>query len=439
MPPSLPAEILQSIFEEAGMAGREVDYSKSYSLVNSESLRISHVCRLWRTVALNTGRLWVDIRFPLDDPVAKLQEIWTVITTRAKNCPLSVDIIEMSEDAGRALKRGNFFISDWRPDPVRIDELRLSAFKTDRGSLDRALSFASGFSSLTIQYKAGAPTRNLAGFGSIRVEELAFRLSHHASCVRLSLVGVVLDAFGIRRLLGGTLNVRHLSVRYCTVLHGDVLSILIHSCPRLESFIFKNNVHPGSYHPTPTTFPRTIRLIETDDSLNWNFLLSGKQMAVYPRLTTFEIDYIYLHEEFLQVNPTIVTLTIPWGADITDIAHVAPQIRALKVHNPKNAVSLCKADSYLFPHLRELHIYLSEPVSIDQLHQIMLPVGSFARPHDRGSDLGRLILTWTKTACIGEAGIRVGARSEYNLKPWYQWLEERGYWGRVVVTRSEEE
>jgi hypothetical protein len=437
---SLPQELLQHIFEEMAILGKEINYNydDTYLLINSESLRVSHVCRLWRTVALNTPRLWVDIRLPIGESVPKLAELWKIIVSRAKKHPLRVDIIEGPEERLRLLKQMRLkafseIIS--AATPMQVGELRCITFEEDPTPFIISFFSFTKVSSLTVHREPTAPGRKIA---SITTD--IFTCDPYVPSVQLSLVGVNLKTIGVTGGVLSTLKLRHLVIRYCTVLQRGALYILILSCPHLESCVFRNNVYREARFPPPpryppTTFPGTIRLIEIDDSINSEFLSSGQRVGIFPHLTTCGIDFDWAHlRDFLQTNPNIVTLSIYSGADITDIGHVAPQVRELQVHDPEHALLLCKengsADSLLFPHLKELHIYLSDPVSFDCLEQLMRPVDGFTQPlgEDDSSQLERLILIWNRSAYTLE-----------ELKPQCQWLEDRGYWDRVVVTRGEEE
>jgi hypothetical protein len=417
---------------------KEVKSYKRYSLVNSESLRVSHVCRFWRTVAINTPRLWVKIRLSLAESVEKLDKLWAIIATRANNCPLNVEIIETPENSNRELRQRKCLLSSWISAPVHIEELRLSTFVGHVEPFPQALFDLSNFSSLTIHYRPGG---KFARPIVIIVKTLMSFLLSRPSCIRLSLAGVTLrtsevNAFPLKVL---RLNLHHLSVQNCTVAQSDTLSTLIQRCHKLESCVFRNNIHQDLGPPLPTTFPTTLRLVEMDGEVNLGLLFSERQTVVYPHLATCNIEFNYPYKDFLLANPTILTLTIPPNTDITEIAAISPQIQRLEVHRARNALILCKAirsnDPCLFPHLRELHIHLRAFVFFNSLKVLMQPVEGFTQPQaDSSSPLEKLILTWSPRACASQ-----GIRLEQELKPWYRWLEERGYWDRAVVRRSEEE
>jgi hypothetical protein len=420
---------------------KEVDAYKKYSLVNSESLRVSHVCRLWRRVAINTARLWVKIRLPVRESITELDQLWTIVANRANNCPLDVEIVEAPGNPERLIRRRSFILSSWVSSSIHLGELRLSTFVGYVEPFPQTLFNFSTFSSLSIHYRSSG---SLGWSVPIMVQDLITRLSSHPSCVRLSLAGIVLQTSGMGALSPKVrLNLHHISIQNCTVAQRDTLSLLIQNCPNLESCVFRNNVHqePGPSSPTtfPNTLPGTLRLVEMDQDANLSLLFSGQQPVVCPHLATCNVDFNYPYKAFLQANPTIVALTIPPNADITDVASVSPQLQSLKVHRPNDALLICKADgpkdSRLFPHLRELHIHLRAFVSLDTLKELMRPMDSFTPLQvDDSSQLEKLILTWSPRACASQ-----GIRLDEELKPWLRWLEEMGYWDRVVVTRSEKE
>jgi hypothetical protein len=430
---SLPVDILQAIFEEVAIMEKEVDLYERCSVINLESLRISHVCRLWRTVAINTPRLWVTIRLPLAKSATKLNQLWIIVTNRAKSCPLNVEIVEPPGNLNLVLRQRNFILSSWVSAPIYIEELRVSTFV---GYVELFPQVISNFSSLTIQGRASRDSTR-----PVPIKTLITQLLSRPSCFRLSLTGVSLWTFErgaftqkVRRL-----NLRYLSIQNCIVTQSDILGTLIQVCPILESCVFRNNVYQDTSPPPLTPLPRTLRLVEMDDKVNLSLLFSGQKPIVYPRLATCNIDFNYPYKEFLLANPTILTLTIPPNTVITEIAPFAPQIQNLKVHRTNDIILLCKAieskDLCLLPHLKELHIHLRTFVALNCLKELMQPVDGFIQPQaNDSSQLEKLILTWSPRACASQ-----GIRLEHGLKPWYRWLEERGYWDRAVVRRSEEE
>ncbi|PVF93293.1 hypothetical protein CPB86DRAFT_790287 [Serendipita vermifera] len=210
---------------------------------------------------------------------------------------------------------------------------------------------------------------------------------------------------------------------------------LINRCPKLESCRLRNSKHS----PRPRVkLPGTIRVLEVDKSSHLDLFFSSTKAIVYPHLTTCIVDCDYPRiAEFIEANPTIVTLSVPPCVSIIQIANIAPQIRSLKLSTPNHALLLCNWNGpdrlSRFPYLEELHIYLYDPVPVDQFEQMVRPVDGFNRSPDENSQLEKLTLSMSRKACGNDRH-----RMEKQMKPWCEWLKERGYWDRVFVERNEE-
>ncbi|PVF93292.1 hypothetical protein CPB86DRAFT_790285 [Serendipita vermifera] len=406
----------------------KLDSSDRYPLVNPDSLRVSHVCRSWRTIALAIPRLWVDIRLPLGESTSFLEEMWTVVTKRARKCPVNLDVVSTEMRSEECLFTRIYCLKAWTSSPIRIGELKITAFDKSLGPFDLVLNYVSNFSSLTYRYES----RDRQSTSPITVETIIDKLSSVPSCNRLELVG--LGFYGLRRGKA-TCNLRHLSIQDCWIDNGDNMNKLVNRCPKLESCTFRNTIR----RRVPLAkLPSTLRVLEADKRSHLDVFFSSPEPIVYPHLTTCIIDRNHSRiEEFVEANPTIVTLSVPPGVDIIQIANIAPQIRCLKVRNPTHALLLCNSDASdglgLFSHLEELRIYLYDPVSVDQFEQILRPVDKFNRPQDENSQLEKLTLSLSRKAC-GNDGLCI----EDQMKPWCEWLEERGYLDRVFVERSKE-
>ncbi|PVF93295.1 hypothetical protein CPB86DRAFT_117159 [Serendipita vermifera] len=307
--------------------------------------------------------------------------------------------------------------------------------KSGVGPLAVALNFVSNFSSLTYQNKEKRSWIR----GTEVLETVTGHLPFVTSCIRLSLAE--LNVQGPRRS-EVSLNLRHLSIQHCSFDNVNTLNKLIQSCPKLESCVLRNNRHyelSGKMLPiSGIKLPGTIRTLEVD-RLSSLEMSSSNDVAVHPHLATCIMDLDHPRiEEFVQANPTIITLGVPSGVDLVQVANGAPQIRSLKVSNPKHAILLSNSDGLdglgHFPHLEELRIHLYDTVPIDQFEQMIRPVDGFHRPQNGNfSQLEKLTIGLSAKAC-GDGELCM----ENQTRQWRECLEEKGYLDRAVVKRSEE-
>ncbi|KAJ3540384.1 hypothetical protein NMY22_g4323 [Coprinellus aureogranulatus] len=79
----LPHEILSTIFQTTKSL---LKYTYPQPRNRLTWVRVSHVCRYWREVALDAASLWSYLDFPRPDP-----EFTRLMLQRSKNAPLTVD------------------------------------------------------------------------------------------------------------------------------------------------------------------------------------------------------------------------------------------------------------------------------------------------------------------------------------------------------------
>lgn len=82
----LPAEVLQCIFESACDLSM-LEHLKKRVVV---AIRLSHVCRRWRSIATTTPRIWSVICLLLADNKAGTFHLWNLVRSRIKHAPAHI-------------------------------------------------------------------------------------------------------------------------------------------------------------------------------------------------------------------------------------------------------------------------------------------------------------------------------------------------------------
>lgn len=103
-----PADILKLIFET--IPGRHNDPGRNLK----QAISLSAVCRTWRMVALDTPKIWSDIRLQMGPNNSGWEEYWTHAVERVKKVPIKIQIhnlcIERPNDLSRVIQAASLTI-----------------------------------------------------------------------------------------------------------------------------------------------------------------------------------------------------------------------------------------------------------------------------------------------------------------------------------------
>jgi hypothetical protein len=94
-----PVDILKLIFEAAIQRPhpRDIDSYSIFSFITAT--RISHVCREWRSIALDTPRLWATIRLDIsENSSSEISEYWDRLSGRLQSVPCRITVDEIGSD-----------------------------------------------------------------------------------------------------------------------------------------------------------------------------------------------------------------------------------------------------------------------------------------------------------------------------------------------------
>jgi hypothetical protein len=94
-----PVDILKLIFEAAIQRPypRDFDSNSLFSFITST--RISHVCHEWRSIALDTPRLWATIRLDIsENSSSEISEYWDRLRGRLNSFPCMITVDGLRSD-----------------------------------------------------------------------------------------------------------------------------------------------------------------------------------------------------------------------------------------------------------------------------------------------------------------------------------------------------
>jgi F-box-like len=107
----LPTELLASIFEHGEISSRSLwdagtDSWEISPFTTPFPILVSHVCRLWRQIAVDTATLWLKIH-TFDFPQSSNSKLARLYLERSKSCPLDITFVH-KYDAGNQSTQTRF-------------------------------------------------------------------------------------------------------------------------------------------------------------------------------------------------------------------------------------------------------------------------------------------------------------------------------------------
>ncbi|KAJ7162318.1 hypothetical protein C8R46DRAFT_347619 [Mycena filopes] len=262
---TLPFEITSQIFlwTEIPRNSRESPSFLSRSSAQLNSLRLGHICRVWRQIALDTRGLWNTLEVALDHPSPRRlrahQSLTQTFLSRAASSPLHISLCGDRKSFRTMLDILVPYSRTWGnisfhcPGLERLEDLQsihhqlpaLTFLKVSLASTPGTGAFGNMFNDAPL-----LRTVNLSGFGSQK--------SALPWCQLTSLTLDICSGDHFAQILGWTPNLVHLVIESLWPI-GDTVPRHILPLPKLQSVIIFGAY--GSCAPTLSLLDADIRVL----------------------------------------------------------------------------------------------------------------------------------------------------------------------------------